>query len=434
MSIRYDDSLPLLLRFVELHFGDAVPTNLAVMRDMFGRLAVLVEGQDKNARTGLSKTLVGCLGPYAVDGATVIDAASPLGRDLLDDQHSLWRVERFPESGREVTVRTIDRRLVGQDWVLPPSHGPGGAPRLVFASLKGGVGRSTALSVTAAHLAQRGLDVLAIDLDIEAPGLGSMLVTADSRPRQGALDYLVENGRGGVSDDELDEFVATSELTDRFRGQGRVDVVPAAGRACADNPHNVIGKLARALVEDLRPGGGTISLRDQTREMVDRLAARRRYDAVLIDSRAGLAEMTSGPLLGLDATVLLFGIDQPQTFEGYSYLLAHLAQLQVRDENDWRHGFRFVQAKAPASPDARRRFRDDLFDLFADHFYESEDRGAFNFGMDEPGAPHDALCIGFDGGYLDFDPVRDHAHLDNAVYKAAFGDFLSGARGLLRLE
>ena len=42
---------------------------------------------------------------------------------------------------------------------------------VTFYSFKGGVGRTTALGITAARLAQDGHRVLCIDLDLEAPGL-----------------------------------------------------------------------------------------------------------------------------------------------------------------------------------------------------------------------------------------------------------------------
>lgn len=44
----------------------------------------------------------------------------------------------------------------------------------VFYSLRGGVGRSTALAYTARILADRGRSVLCIDMDVEAPGLAAL--------------------------------------------------------------------------------------------------------------------------------------------------------------------------------------------------------------------------------------------------------------------
>ncbi|MGO7565542.1 AAA family ATPase, partial [Rhizobium johnstonii] len=73
-------------------------------------------------------------------------------------------------------MRYIDRRFVGADWMSPPASEFVGTKRLVFGSLKGGFGRSTALAIFAADLSRDGKKVLCIDLDLEAPGIGTMLL------------------------------------------------------------------------------------------------------------------------------------------------------------------------------------------------------------------------------------------------------------------
>ena len=92
------------------------------------------------------------------------------------------------------------------------------------------------------HLARMGRNVLLIDLDLEAPGLASLVFEGDERPPFGVLDYLVENGLGGVSDGDLVNFVGTSRLTDREEGGGRVDLVPATGTLTLQYPENMLEK------------------------------------------------------------------------------------------------------------------------------------------------------------------------------------------------
>lgn len=57
----------------------------------------------------------------------------------------------------------------------------------------GGVGRSTAVAVTAWRLAQAGKRVLVLDLDLESPGLSSALLPAERLPMYGITDWLVED-------------------------------------------------------------------------------------------------------------------------------------------------------------------------------------------------------------------------------------------------
>ena len=139
-------------------------------------------------------------------------------------------------------------------------------PIAVFWSLKGGVGRSTALCVAAATLARQGYDILAIDLDLEAPGIGDMLLNAGDQPEFGAMDFFVENGFGTVDDAFLRNMIGASRLTD---GRGLVSVVPAIGRATERSPQNMLAKLARAYI-DKPVLGGSASFLDQTRDLVAR--------------------------------------------------------------------------------------------------------------------------------------------------------------------
>src|SRR5262249_21543854 len=157
-------------------------------------------------------------------------------------------------------------------------------------SLKGGVGRTTALFVLAIHLARLGRNVLLIDLDLEAPGLAPLIFEGNERPRFGVLDYLVESGLGAVSNEDLRNFVGTSLLTDREAGNGRVDLAPATGLTTLAHPENMLAKLARALVEHQSAEGPPQPLAMQIRELVSRLVKRASYDAVLVDARAGLGE------------------------------------------------------------------------------------------------------------------------------------------------
>lgn len=132
----------------------------------------------------------------------------------------------------------------------------------------------------------------------------------------------------------------------------------------------------------------TIPVRDRLRAMVDRFAARRAYDLVLVDARAGMSELTAGPLLALGAsTVLLFATAQQQSVESYRLLFAHLATLVPEPPSPWR-ALQMVHAKATLDDNTHQWLTDELVDLFAEYLYE-EDKGtdAFNFQPNDPAAP-----------------------------------------------
>lgn len=85
--------------------------------------------------------------------------------------------------------------------------------------------------------------------------------TTNVMPHFGVIDFLVENGIGGVSDRLLDDFVGVSALIKG--GGGRVDVVPALGQKANMNSENVLPKLARAMIEHVAEDGEIIPVAAQ---------------------------------------------------------------------------------------------------------------------------------------------------------------------------
>jgi len=426
--IRYDDALPTFVALVSKILGQAALRRHLFLRDASGRLTLILR-DDQDSAESLARLVSAAretLDPY-VDGLVV---ATP--DQLFDPSLAGPEIGYREQFANGVSAQVFERWLVGQDWQTPPQPSiPGAPPIVVFASHKGGVGRSTALAVTAADFAARGLDVLVLDLDLEAPGIGAMLLSDERKPSYGSLDFFVENGFASVADDHefFNDIYGVSPLT---RGAGLVHVVPAVGRRSDAHPQNVIGKIARAYLENPTPDQPN-SFLDQTRDLIAALVDRHRYDVVLVDTRAGLHETTATSILGLGADILLFGVDTPQTFQGYRFLLAYLARFIVADsEEDWRLRLRLVHAKASADPKQWTAFNDRAFDLFEALLYD-EDPGdltqpLFNFGLDAPEAPHSAWRILDDSNYVDFNPLARPELLADSMHARTFGSFLDALR------
>lgn len=447
MTVRFDDSLPMLCAVIDEWLGADVLRTGAVLRDASGRLAFFA-GVSLEAETSdrVSAVLRDRLGPYARTDRVLAGADDFGVSRVLKDPHKLLL------SVGEHCVRLVDRRMVGADWLRVPTAPSAPPPRLVFASLKGRVGRSTALAVAAADLASRGWRVLAVDLDLEAPGLGPMLLDDATLPEFGTLDALVENGISRLDAALLADLVGPSGLAG---GLGRIDVMPALGRRSLANPGEILAKLSRAYTEDVLDQGGVATFRDQVGALLDRFSDHERYDAILVDARAGLHETTAAAVLGLGAEVLLFGLDEPQTFQGFRALLAHLSRFLVPDETaapEWLSRLTLVQGKA-ASAESRKAFAQRCQDLvadiglgprlplaqsgvpvpaepFSDPGWDEELPDAAvlpsdDWGLGEP------IAIGDDGNYRGFDPLGRRDLLAEQLYGATFGPFLEHIRGAL---
>lgn len=418
MQPLFDDSLPLLLSQVERVLGKDGLDRGVVLREAGGRLTYFFDGPLPTAvRRDLETALSAALGSYARPDRLVADSGESGAAAIFVDPRMQW----LPfAAGR---VRYVDRRIVGVDWLLGPGDEPQGPPRLVFASLKGGVGRTTALCVTAADLASQGRNVLCVDLDLEAPGLGSLLIAESATPRLGVIDLLVESAHRKDLATLIPEMLAPSLLT---QGAGRVEVVAAVGSAT--RPENFLGKLSRALL-DLGPDGETWPLRDKLARLVDLLIADRSYDVVLIDARAGLAELSAGPLLGLGAKVLLFGTAQRQTVEDLRYLFAQFgALLPPQSRSPWGQ-LQMVLAKAVSDSEQHRWFLEQLHSLFQEYLYEEQEGlEGLNYAVDDRAGPHHPLVVGMNPVFGNWDPVRRPSDLTAAFYEGSFRPFLDGLK------
>ena len=148
---------------------------------------------------------------------------------------------------------------------------------VTFYSYKGGVGRSMALANVAVLLARRGKKVLAVDWDLEAPGLTRYF--AYLKPKQDGLGLLQLLLTRGNSDSSVDYKSYLSKLEDTDSGMS-FDILPSGQEADPDYSRNLERFDWHVF---FREGGG---------DFFEKLRAqwKAEYDVVLIDSRTGLTD------------------------------------------------------------------------------------------------------------------------------------------------
>lgn len=417
----FDDALPKFVSLARDRLGpDAIDKGL-ILRDAEGRLTFIIRSEvAAGARDAFDVSVIHLLGPYSE-----LPSATPeqLFDDTLLENEGVIRQAVLVGEVR-IEINLLDRRIIGQDWnqpnFVPVSND---VPVVTFFSCKGGVGRSTALIIAASALSQAGKNVLIVDFDIEAPGLGSLMLNDQDYPEFGLIDLLVEERIQAIDHQFIERCIAPSPLT---AGRGLIEVMPAVGVRGRDSPANFLPKLGRAFLEGYEDGRA-VSYLSQARSVISRLAARGRSSIILIDARAGLSEASAPTVLGLGGSVLLFGVDTPQTFECYRYLFSHLANFVEDGEFDWRYKLRMIHAKAGRGEDSWRKFREKSYEVFAETLYEEaegDDLEAFNFDIDDPSAPHYAWPIPFDLEYVEIDPRTSSSFLGKDFFERSFGPFL----------
>lgn len=334
---------------------------------------------------------------------------------LLDGFSNVWVVDRLATEG---------------DWarIAPLAVG---APRVVFFSIKGGVGRSTALSATAWRLAQAGKRVLVLDLDLESPGLSTSLLPDHRQPVFGITDWLVEDLVDN-SDAVFDDLLATSTLSH----DGEIYVVPAHGA----KPGDYITKLGRVWMPKIRSDGTKENWSARLKRLIDALEARVQPDVILIDSRAGIDEVASSCVTDLGAKlVLLFALEGSQTWAGYRILFDHWLRRDVAAEI--RERLQIVGALLPetdeiAYVEGLRERAADLFSAVYDAVPPGESTAEwFHYEESDTSAPHYPWGIKWHRSFVGLRSLEGRlAVIDAQLVQAIFGALIDGVTNTLELD
>lgn len=307
-------------------------------------------------------------------------------------------------------------------------------PRVVYYSIKGGVGRSTALAASAWALAEAGKRVLVLDLDLESPGLSSSLLPTDRQPAFGITDWLVEDLLGN-GDAVIQDLYALSPLS----RNGDILVVPAHGR----DPGEYISKLGRVWMPSFQADGSRQMWSVRLSRLLSELERRHQPDIVLIDSRAGIDEIASACVTDLGAScIYLFALDGLQTWTGYRLLFQHWLQHGVTQKI--REQFQLVGAMMPTWHDQIQQAKEELseqsYNLFLESLYDEqpatninlEDLCPFSFALEDSNAPHYPLFIPWNQSFA---AIQSHharfEGVDPRTVELVFGELIADLKELL---
>ncbi len=419
--ITFDQTLMVVEEILTRHEDWLAQMEMAIVnRDLNGRIRLILPADKQSEAidaitTTIAKELADKLHPHCFPSDQVIlyeedmlAAKDGLAGFTLGSLEQVIAIDRLASEGRWATV-------------MPKSEG---TPRVVFFSIKGGVGRSTAMAVSAWSLAQAGKRVLVLDLDLESPGLSSGLLPEERRPAYGITDWLVEdlvdNGAAVFED-----MVATSELSH----DGEIFVVPAHGA----EPGNYIAKLGRVWMPKIDQQGRREDWSQRLSRMMNALEQRWKPDIILIDSRSGIDEVASSCVTDLGAClVLLFAIDGEQTWSGYQMLFDYWHQAGVAREI--RERLQLVGAMIPETNSAEylAGVRERSWDLFSEALYDEVPPGEttdqlWNFDDSDDSAPHYPWPIKWHRGFAALTSLHTRlAQIDQQEVEAIYGKLIDG--------
>lgn len=431
MMVMFDNALGIAAGVISEHFGGQLPVPVHLVRDTSGTIVVVLRDDSlpEHDWAVLANVLHTSLEQYSPGARRVLLRES----DLIDPDDILCSPDKVPALGVS-GLFLIDRLLTNQDWLRKPLSTRPPLPTLVAFSVKGGVGRSTALAMFAWHLARQGKRVLVVDLDLEAPGIGSMLL--DNLPTYGLVDWLTESLNGGADESLLAQCVASSPISRNT--EGSVDVIPAYG---ADTG-NYVAKLGRIYMPSASNDGRLIGLAERLQELLE--AAVRLPsgpDVVLLDARAGLHDIGSAAVTRLGAEALLFARNDGQNWWAFGQLFEHLRNAKsvaqgMGHDDDLRWKLKMVAAQTEPRMEARRAWVQASYSVW-NRFYDDESAAESDrfepavFDRDSSEAPHFPLFINFDSAVRSLILTTPDDEPDWPFIQGVFGEFFVGVEARL---
>jgi CobQ/CobB/MinD/ParA family nucleotide binding protein len=403
-----------------IHFDEARAAAMAIIRrftdqrtieravlvaDIFGglRLAIWPKRTPlKRELQTLNKALrTDCGGFWSGEIWTAGRSGRAADEEMLFE--SAWN-EGFPVDSSKFRIN--DRHRNHSAWFarLDRKHSPiwpetKGPPVLVFHSYKGGVGRTTALAAFALSRARHGDRVAVIDMDLDAPGVGSLL-DADGKgttAQWGVVDALLEAEWTLPLSDYL-HVCARAPLT----GKGSIEVFPA-GRL----DDNYLTKLSRIDLE----------LSDEPRRhplisLIWRISRERRPDLILVDGRAGLSAAAGLLLSGFAHLHVLFATINRQSLMGLNRVIHRLGFDRVRSGLPQLDCV-LVQAMLPDNTTvaevAEAEFAAQTENLFRYEYYaeepDAEDRLWSLRDLESSIAPHRPITLRYRGSLAFFQSI-----------------------------
>ncbi len=437
----FDLILPEVQKWLKVYSGslnDLLSNDddwLLVNRDLNGRVRLILperikESEQRELWDSLASNLMQRLGKHAYpQNAEILFETN---REQALQGATSYLMEEF------TNIWVMDRLATAANWarIAPETEG---VPRVVFFSIKGGVGRSTALASTAWSLAQEGKRVLVLDLDLESPGLSSALLPQDRQPVYGTIDWLIEDLVENA-DVVFESMVASSNLSH----DGEIHVVPAHG---ADHGE-YITKLGRVWMPKLQADGTRESWSSRLNRLLQNLEERIKPDVTLIDSRSGIDEISSACITELGANlILLFALEGAQTWNGYRMLFEQWLRAGVAEQI--RERFQVVGALVPELDRVGylTGLREHSYEVFIDTLYDEiapskigevgtsidgtwkvgDLNEGWNFDEADETAPHRPWAVNWHRSFAGLLSLQGRlAAIDSQEMKSIFGALVDG--------
>jgi hypothetical protein len=198
---------------------------------------------------------------------------------------------------------------------------------ITFYSYKGGVGRSLLVANAAKYLSTLGKSVLAVDLDLEAPGLhykfelGLEAKPSDASP--GLVDILAEFLSKKRLPTSLDSYLTEVKVAE---GSGRIQIMRAGMAPYGEYWKKLSNINWYDILYGPEPVGAPFFL-----ELKERIREEAKPDFLLIDARTGITEMGGIATTLLPDVVVCLALASREHLDGLRAVMQGISQTTVHN-------------------------------------------------------------------------------------------------------
>lgn len=213
-----------------------------------------------------------------------------------------------------------ERRINTNNWYSVPEKINN---VISFYSFKGGVGRTTAMILSAIELVRQGKRIVLLDFDLEAPGIASVFSTSENEyySNKGIIDFFIDIN---ANKSYLDKSVSSMNIVDYYftitkqdiigTNGGELIIFPAASTSLTTT-NNYIDKLSKV---DLTFNENKVYLPDILFTTINEKIS---PDYILVDSRTGINEIAGVLLTRYSSKIFLLFYGNQQNMFGLESII-----------------------------------------------------------------------------------------------------------------
>lgn len=283
-----------------------------IVRDVFGKISVYIIGKiDSNE---LENKIRNLLGEIWLNRVIKIEESDFLYAEVSKNAVKI-----------KDNIFYSERPLVKRTWnTINRNTGSDKAKVITFYSYKGGVGRTTTLAMTALQLVREGKKIVVVDLDLEAPGLSTILKPEMEYPKYGVVDFLIESEtcKEGLDINEYVYAVNNKKLIGLTGGELLVMQAANLQNGEVEEYYNKLSRVDFNMPKYLNDQNAITNL-------LKYLKNEYQPDFIFIDSRAGIHDIGALTLLRYSDEVVPVFYGNEQNMLGLKFIMPKLVNFDI---------------------------------------------------------------------------------------------------------